>query len=151
MIFELAVIFLSLIFLCSLLIIAFQWGKLSQFFHTHYTYSNLLFMLLYAYEQALFIVIPKRGYDFLDNDILIGLFALIVLTTVGVHILMMESRYKKVAQSLDQLTAENLRSTKDLITSYDLEMERLRNQIVELEEDNTVLSDYIINKKRLKK
>jgi len=139
---ELIILLINLILICSLLYLAKFWNKLSKFFYTHPAYFNIFFILLYTYEQAMFIII-KAIFTTLNQDILSALFALIVLTTVSLHIYSIEIRYKQLAQGFDNLTNENFKTTKEMQMEYNFQINNQNNYIKELEDNNFKLIAYI--------
>jgi hypothetical protein len=92
------IILVILIVGISLLICARLWNLLREFFHKNYSFFEILFVLIYFFEQAGFILIsyfysPK-------NPLWIGMFALIVITTVSVEKVLMDSRNRKISKLL---------------------------------------------------
>lgn len=70
-----------------LFIVAVKWDKLNFFFHKMYTFVNIVFVMLYFIEQAIFITL---SYIYPRHiGLLVGFFALVVLTTVALQGVMM--------------------------------------------------------------
>jgi cation transport ATPase len=108
---EIIIITLVNIILLSILIFAIIWDKLCAYFHSHYTYFKILFVIFYFLEQAIFI-----GVSYLYREkpifypVMVGFFALVVLTTVTLQGIMMESINKK---SSDKLNRELINSSEE--------------------------------------
>lgn len=97
--------------LFSILILAKFWDDLCNYFHIRYTYFKILFILLYSLEQAFFIIFSYLyNEQKFFNPIITGFFALIVLTTVSLQSVMMDSINKK---SSDKLNKELINSSEE--------------------------------------
>ncbi len=91
------ILVISIIFV-SLIICARLWALLREFFHRNYSFFEIVFVLVYFLEQAVFILIsyfysPK-------NPLWIGMFALIVITTVSIEKVLMDSRNRRISKLL---------------------------------------------------
>jgi hypothetical protein len=146
---ELILSFLVLLTVFLLLIISILWDKMETFFHKKYTYFNIFFVAIYFLEQAVFIV---TSYVYSQHiNLLVGFFALVVLSTVALQGVMMESKSKKANEKLEQYTKSHSEKMSNIRREYESRIDKIRDHIHELETDNILLSEMIGNSKRLKK
>jgi len=134
-------ILINLIILC---ILAKKWKKIHKFFHEEgYTYFEIFFSALYFLEQAIFITLSYFYPE--HNKLFVGFFALVVLTTVALNKIMMESRNRRLSGYVNE-SLTKFRLTRE---NYEEELEKQSIYVKSLEEDNKFLIGYI--KKKLKK
>ena len=93
--------------------------NLREIFHSNYSFFTLLFLLFYSLEQALLIYFSIKLSPELSLGI--GLFVLVLFTTIAIERLLMESRNKR-------------------LTEYNLSLKR---------EKDRVLNKYIVTKRNL--
>ena len=98
-----------LITIVVLIIIGRLWTNLSGFYHKNYTFFELTFIIIYSSEQAIFSVLFYSYKQY--ADIMVGLFALVVITTVSIEKLMMNRRVSKVSK----LREEYVKQSQELI------------------------------------
>jgi hypothetical protein len=72
------------------LIVALRWRNFHQFFHTSYTLMDIAFISAYFFEQ-IFLVILLATTSF-STQVVVGLFAIVVVTTVSLQNRAWESR-----------------------------------------------------------
>lgn len=89
-----------LITIVVLIIIGRLWVNLSGFYHKNYTFFELTFIIIYSSEQAIFSILFYSYKQY--ADIMVGLFALVVITTVSIEKLMMNRRVSKVSTLRDK-------------------------------------------------
>jgi len=83
------------IIVLAILVLGFRWKKLKLFFHDdNYTYFDICFVTLYFLEQAVFIILSYFYTKY--YQLLTGFFALVVISTVSLQRVMMESKNKKL-------------------------------------------------------
>jgi len=87
-----------LVFGISILICGRLWGLLRDFFHNNYSFFEILFVFIYFLEQAIFILVSYFYSP--QNPLWIGLLALIVITTVSIEKVMMDSRIRRISRLL---------------------------------------------------
>ena len=111
MIGELIILTLFDFVLFLILMLAKFWNRLCDYFHMHYTYFKILFIILYSLEQAFFIIFSYfyNNREFF-NPVITGFFALIVITTVSLQGIMMDSINKR---SSDKLNKELISSSEE--------------------------------------
>ena len=128
-----------------LIILGIKWINIRNFFvEETYTYFEVVFVALYFLEQATFIGLSFFYKEY--NSLFVGFFALVVLTTVALNKLMMESKNKRLSQHSNKYL-EKFVSTKE---QYEKSMEEVRIYIEELEQENKVLRNFIKKNRRLK-
>jgi hypothetical protein len=127
-----------------MVILAKKWIPFSNFFHSHYTYFSIVFVIFYALEQALFLILSRVSG--VDSFTLIGLFALIVLTTATLQGIMMESRNKNLSASLEKSHKEYVEKTSEMKRKYEFSLNKLRSYIDFLQNEL-----YFMEKNKLKK
>ena len=90
-----------LIAIVLFLIVACLWGNLRNFFHENYSFFEFLFIIIYFVEQLCLIVLFFKYPQY--NPFWVSAFALVVLTTVSLQKLYMESKDKKITkESVEQ-------------------------------------------------
>ena len=105
-----------------LAVIALKWRDIRKCFDEKtYTYFEIIFVSLYFLEQAIFIVLSYFYQDY--NSLFVGLFALIVLTTVAFNKLMMESKSRRILRH----SKHSLERVRDVRERYEKAMEQLTN------------------------
>lgn len=107
-----------------LLLLAHHWDTVNLFFHAHYTYFNLLFSTLYFIEQAVF-VMASYAYP-VHINFFVGFFALLVLSTVALQGVMMESKNKKVNEKLAEYLRSSTIRLADMRKTYESRISSLR-------------------------
>lgn len=149
MIGELIIITLIDIILFLILIFAIVWDKLCNFFHSHYTYFKIMFVIFYFLEQALFI---GTSYMYREessfNSVIVGFFALIVLTTVTLQGIMMESINKKSSDKLNEYNEDFSNERFKIKQNYENQITNLRGYIYHLENENDLLNDILFKNKK---
>lgn len=80
-----------------------QWNNLRAFAYKNRTIFEIIFILTYTLEQLLLIVLVYLFSDYIE--ILVTVFALIVITTFSFHKLVMESRIKLLEEEVLELEA----------------------------------------------
>lgn len=130
---EIIILFIiSLITLMIILILAKKWGHFSNFFHSHYTLFNIIFVILYFLEQAFFLIASSLEYN---RAITTGLFALIVLTTATLQGIMLEIRNKKISSILEKSNQDFTEKRFEMKEKYNSSLNKLREYIGFLEEE----------------
>lgn len=118
------------IFIFIILIAGLKWEKLKLFFHDEkYTYFDICFILLYFLEQAVFIVVSYFYPSY--NIFLTGFFALVVITTVALQKVMLESKSNR----LSKLNNRYIEEFKKARWEYENKMKDMRDYIEKLEEE----------------
>lgn len=135
-----------------ILILAKIWDRLCDFFHMHYTYFKILFVTLYFLEQSVFI---GASYLYREKPLfypaVVGLFALVVLTTVTFQGIMMESINKKSSDKLNKYNEESSNERFKMKQKYENQINNLRGYIGHLENENELLNNILFeNNKRVK-
>jgi len=134
---------LSLIILIICLIfifLGFKWIKITELFNEKtYTYFELVFLSLYFLEQFVFIVISFCYPEY--SKLFVGLFALIVLTTISGNKLMMECKNKK----LESINKEIIFENKEIKNDYEGIIEDLEGEIHRIEKKNKMLREYLMD------
>ena len=106
------------IIISLLFIIAKRWDKLNFFFHRRYTFINIVFITLYFIEQAIFIT---SSYLYPEHiGLLVGFFALVVLTTVALQGVMMESKSKRLSERLDEANKLSMEKISEVRNEYEI-------------------------------
>lgn len=123
--------FISGIIILGILILGSKWKRLKLFFHDeNYTYFEICFVIIYFLEQAIFIVL---SYFYTEYSVLLtGFFALIVITTVALQRVMLESKSNR----LTKLNNKYLEETRKMRWEYEKNMKDMRDYIEILEEEN---------------
>ncbi|MBS3088425.1 hypothetical protein J4402_01450 [Candidatus Pacearchaeota archaeon] len=125
-----------------ILILGINWRKIRNFFvEETYTYFEVVFIALYFLEQAAFIGLSYFYEEY--NTLLVGFFALVVLTTVALNKLMMESKNRRLAQKINQLVDKSLEKFVSAIEQYEKLMDEVRINVEELEQENRALRNFI--------
>lgn len=123
--------FFSGIIVLSIIILGFKWKKLKIFFHDdNYTYFDFLFIIIYFLEQAIFVILSYFYPQY--NSLLIGFFALVVVTTVSIQKVMMESKNRKLETYNNQYILEFKLMRED----YERTLKFMKNYISQLEKEN---------------
>lgn len=151
---EITLILLPTFLLISVLIwivIACKWKKCKNFFHKSYSYMDLLFIFSYFIEQILLTIFLEKSP--FNPQIVVGIFSIVVMTTVTVQNKAWESRTNKINEkSIEQnnlifsITKQNkkvikdnkklgkkLKEAKNFINKLFLELKRSRDIIEKLE------------------
>lgn len=126
-------------FLISVLIWAFigyKWNTCKNFFHKSYSYIDLSFILFYFFEQiALAILLSATDYD---PRILVGFFAIVVITTASLQNKAWESRANLISREvtdqhklIDDVFEEN-KKVIEKNRSLEIELSKSKNFIVSL-------------------
>jgi hypothetical protein len=131
-----------------LIILAVKWQKINSFFHETYTYFSIVFVAIYFLEQAIFISASFLYPQYIN--LLVGFFALVVLSTVALQGVMMESKSKKLAEELSKYHDDSVIKIKEMREEYEKKISRMRETIYDLETDNEVLINEFHNKKKSK-
>jgi hypothetical protein len=76
------------------------WKELREFCFENRTIFEIIFILLYSIEQIMLILFTIVIKDIEELVAIVSIFAVIVLTTFALHKTMMESRIKKLEESL---------------------------------------------------
>jgi len=107
-------------------IVALRWKKCRIFFHNSYTLIDISFILAYFLEQiTLVIFLSVTGYN---PRIVVGLFAIIIITTASLQNLAWESRTKAITEmSIEQQTI--IETITDKYDQAILHIKRLGKQI----------------------
>ena len=135
-----------LINITILCILAKRWKKIQKFFHDeNYTYFEILFISFYFLEQAVFIALSYFYPEY--NRLLVGFFALLVLTTVSLNKIMMESRNRKLSEYVNEYFSK-FKLTKE---EYEKRIREQSQDLKVLEEENKALIDYIKKRPKSKK
>ena len=106
---------------------------------------DVAFIVLYFLEQAVFIVLVFFYPDY--TRLLVGFFALVVVSTVSLQKIMMESKNRK----LRELNSTYLKHIGELRGKYEQTINKLLGDIQILEEDTEILRDYVRELNKLKK
>ena len=123
-------LFTSGIILLSILILGIKWKRLKLFFHDeNYTYFEICFITLYFLEQAVFITLSYFYPNY--NVFLTGFFALIVISTVAMQKVMLESKSNSIAK-LSNSYIEKFRKAR---LKYQKRISDMRDYIKVLEEN----------------
>lgn len=123
-----------------------KWRRIRAFFiEETYTYFEIIFIALYFLEQAIFIGL-SYFYEKYSN-LFVGFFALIVLTTVALNKLMMESKNRRLSQHNNEYL-EKFISTRE---QYEKSMDEVKIYMEELEKENKILRNFIKNNKKIGK
>jgi signal transduction histidine kinase len=138
--YELGFVCIALISFISVLIwavVGIKWNKLRIFFHENYSFFDVSFIVAYFFEQLLLILLLT--FSSFSPSFLIGIFALIVVTTASFQKLTSESRLREISDaSIEQnviiddvleLNEKLIRDNKELNKTID----GLRNFIERLE------------------
>lgn len=116
-----------------------NWQNFRIFFHRNDTLFDISFLLIYFIEQLLlvyFILIFRENLDYLPY--IPTFFALMLLTTVGIHRLVMESRNRFIREQKDEFILEYSK----LESKYNLLLNEYRQQnrvLREISKDNDML------------
>ena len=111
-----------------IIILGYKWKKFRLFFDDEtYTYFDIFFVVLYFLEQAIFIVLVFFYPEY--NRLFVGFFALVVITTVSLQKIMMESRNKRIASH----TSKQLQILRKMHAEYEAEITKLLNYIETIE------------------
>jgi len=144
MIFQILILIFINIFV--LIILGIKWKNIRAFFvEETYTYFEMVFIALYFFEQAIFIGLSYFYKNY--NNLFVGFFALVVLTTVALNKLMMESKNKRLAQHSNKYL-ENFISARE---QYEKSMDEAKISIEELEKENKTLRNFIKKNKKIGK
>ena len=98
------------------------WENLRNFSYFNRSFVEFCFILLYALEQVVLILITFQIQNLALLSLLISLFALGVLTTFAIHKLVMESRIKILegkVQNLQQAKASLEEKTHEIAQNYE--------------------------------
>src|SRR3989338_8670218 len=96
----------SLIFLKDILaFIDSRGSSLRNFTHRHSGFFTVLFMFIFFIEQFLLMVVTYFFFDIsAEAQLLIGIFALIVLTTATLEKFILEKKYKYLSKEVNTVT-----------------------------------------------
>lgn len=78
-------------------IIGLLWGTFRSFFHNNYSYFDASFIMAYFLEQLLLIFL--LAFSPFDKSFLIGIFALLVVSTASFQKLASESRIREISEA----------------------------------------------------
>lgn len=78
------------------IIIGFLWKFIRDFFHDNYSYFDLSFIITYFVEQFILIVLLLMKPEYMN--FWVSAFALLVVTTVSIQKLAMDSRDRKIRE-----------------------------------------------------
>jgi len=116
-----------------------NWQNFRKFFHRNDTLFDIVFLLIYFIEQLLlvyFILIFRENLEYLPY--IPTFFALMLLTTVGIHRLVMESKNRFISEQKDEFISEY--SKMEFKYNLLLNEYRQQNRIVkEISKDNETL------------
>ena|SRR3989338_5061285 len=98
--------------------------NLREIYHSNYSFFALGFILVYAFEQLLLLYFSIKLSPELALGI--GLFVLIMLTTMTIEGLLLESRAKRISE----LSSESLYKNKEHQDNIK-KLERQNNQLIE--------------------
>src|SRR3989344_2532568 len=116
----------------SLLILWIRWNEFNLVFHKRYTFFNILFVAIYFTEQAVFITM---AYLYTDHILLlVSFFALVVLSTVALQDVMMDSKIKKANEKLEEDNKKSAQNLSIIRTKYEEAINELRQELKHLEE-----------------
>lgn len=79
------------------------WGNLRQFAYDNRTIFEIIFLLLYALEQLILILLTFYIKDTIKLALVISIFAVVVLTTFSLHKQLMESRIRILESDLNEM------------------------------------------------
>lgn len=121
-----------------LIILGIKWIDIRTFFvEETYTYFEIVFIILYFLEQAIFIGLSYFYEEY--NNLFVGFFALIVLTTVALNKLMMESKNRRLSQHNNKYLEQFVSAREQ----YEKSMDEIKIYVEELEEENKSLRNFI--------
>jgi len=133
---ELIILLAIQFIILSILILGMIWNSLDEFFHTHYTFFRIMFVIIYFLEQVVFIGL---SYLFIDKSsfypLIVGFFALTVLTTVGLQSIMMESINRKSNEKLNEYIAQYHKERYKIKIGYEKQISNLMDNISSLEHE----------------
>ena len=75
------------------------------------------------------------------NDFFVGFFALVVLSTVALQSIMMESKNKKVDKKLDEYIKEQTENRSKIRRAYETRISDMRDYISSIETENIILKE----------
>lgn len=107
------------------------WQNFRNFFHNNEFLFDFIFLLLYFSEQfglVYFTILFRKNLDYLPY--IVSFFALILLATVSIHRLVMESKNKFVKEKHDEFVLQHYK----LKSHYNI-LENEYNQQYKLSED----------------
>ena len=81
--------------------------NLRRFSYFNKTFFEFIFILIYAIEQIILILLTFRIKNLIDLTLIVSLFAVIFLTTFAIHKLIMDSRSKILEKKVNTLQKEN--------------------------------------------
>lgn len=118
----------------GLIIIALKWEKLFFFFHKRETFFKIFFIALYFLEQVVFITISYFYSDYIS--LLVGFFALVVLSTVSLQGVMMESKNRKANEKVEAYHKESNDKITKIRDDYEVIIDKIRGYVESLEIEN---------------
>jgi hypothetical protein len=109
-------------------LVGLRWNKISDFFHTRYSYFELSFILLYFVEQ---LALSYFIYEKYNAQIIAGVFSIIIITTAAIQ--------NKCWESRDQRIRKKTTEQKNLIDSSARENKKIieKNKILETSLEKT--------------
>lgn len=142
MIYQILLLIFMNIFILTIL--GIKWKNIRTFFvEETYTYFEIVFTALYFFEQAIFIGLSYFYESY--NNLLVGFFALVVLTTVALNKLMMESKNRRLSQHNNQYL-EKFVSARE---QYEKSMGEVKIYVEEIEEENKALRNFIKKNRKI--
>lgn len=110
-------------------ILGAHWGFVREFFHTKYSFFDFSFIIIYFIEQLILIILSYRYPEYMA--FWLSSFALIVVTTVSLQKLLMDSKDKRVSDLAHRYIDLSLELARR-ITKSEKENEALRKKNDEL-------------------
>ena len=86
------------------------WRNLKEFCYLNRTMFEIIFIVLYSFEQAGLILSIYLIRDFATLNLVVSFFVIGVLTTFTLHKLLMESRIKRLEKDIEEARTEKINS-----------------------------------------
>lgn len=136
------IIFTAIMFVTAI-IFYIEWKKISKIYHNNYTFFDVLFIVIYPIEEALFLFLYYLDTP-LKQSLWVSLIVVVICTTLVIDKWLLKKQNNNAINTnlvlIDKLILENQKLGK-----------KYKSKIKLLEEDKKDLIDYIDKIHRLKK
>jgi len=104
------------------------WCNLRTFCFRNRSIIEIVFLILYSIEQGSLLILMSETNDTTKINNIVSIFAIIVLTTFGLHKLVMDSRIKWQDRTIQELKDEKKQLTQETQNTIKKYEERLELQ-----------------------
>lgn len=124
---------LTLIFFLTLLCIFFSWSRLIRVYHNNYSFFDILFILLYPFEEIVFLFLYYLKPEL--RGLWVALILILICCTVVIDKWLLKKQYERIIKI-------STKSGENFLLRYQEVVDKLDKKIKSLDDEKKMLINY---------